>query len=111
MRSPENGNEWFVLVSLHGPGARPDFYVAPRNHVVALAHCANELFLARPRRDGGRRETSRVSIKVADVERYREKWDLLERDADLAPWMIPEWVWEAANAYPPPVTLGSFASR
>ena len=26
--SPAGGNEWFVLVSLHGAGQRPDFYIA-----------------------------------------------------------------------------------
>jgi hypothetical protein len=50
-----------------------------------------------------------VSIKVADVERYRERWDLLDEDTDLVPWMIPEWVWDTAEEYPPPVTLGSFS--
>jgi hypothetical protein len=28
--SSEGANEWFVLISLHGPGARPDFYIVPR---------------------------------------------------------------------------------
>jgi hypothetical protein len=88
------------------PGTRSDFYIVPRDPVVALAHCGNALFLdANPGRGGRPRTTSRVAIKVADVEPYRERWDLLEHDADAAPWMIPEWVWDAAREYPPPVPL------
>jgi hypothetical protein len=37
--SAQRSNEWFVLVSLHGPGQRPDFYVVPRNHIAALVYC------------------------------------------------------------------------
>jgi hypothetical protein len=99
-----------VLVWLNGPGKRPDFYIVPRNHVVALAHCSNEIFIHSPRRGGGERQTSRVAIKPADVQRYKEQWHLIDDEADLAPWMIPEWVWDAAEKYPPPVSLGPFAA-
>lgn len=109
-RGPTGGNEWFVLVWLNGPAKRPDFYIVPRNHVVALAHCGNEIFIRSPRRGGGERKTSRVAIKPGDVERYKEQWHLLDDQADLAPWMIPEWVWDAAEMYPPPVKLGAFAA-
>ena len=86
-------------------------YIVPRNHIVALAHCGNEIFIHQPRRGGGVRTTSHVGIKPADVERYKEQWDLLlDDDADRAPWMIPEWVWDAAEKYPPPVTLGPFSA-
>ena len=73
----EGGNEWFVLVSLHGAGVRPDFHVVPRNHVVALAHCDTCEWHSHPRRDGQPRTTRRVVIKLADVS----------RDTQQAPWI------------------------
>jgi hypothetical protein len=105
----EGGNEWFVLVSLHGPGLRPDFHIVPRSHVVAMAPCDTKEWLSYPRRDGQPRTTKRVVIKLDDLQRYHERWDLLEGDADAAPWMIPERIWDLAPKWHPPVTLGPFA--
>jgi hypothetical protein len=74
-----------------------------------MAHCDTKEWLAHPRRDGQPRTTKRVVIKLDDLQRYHERWDLLEGDADAAPWMIPERIWDLAPKWHPPVTLGPFA--
>lgn len=100
--SPEQANEWFVMVSLNGPGQRPDFYVIPRDHLVALAYVGDEEYKKRR----GRTKSVRTAVNPIDLEAYSERWDLLEDDADAPPWMIPVWVWELAEDFPPLVDLG-----
>lgn len=95
--SPPTGNEWFILVELEEPGSRPVFYVAPWNHVGAMAYLAYQAWLQNPGRGGRERKPhSRRTLAPREFKEYREAWELLDSDprdvdgARLPPW-VPGW--------------------
>ena len=99
--SSRDGNEWFILVSLKAPGEFPDFYVVPRDHIVALAYFGYRAWLARPGKNGRpHKQTAMRAIQVEEVERYKDAWGLLNSPAADADWMIPRWVWDVAKTTP-----------
>lgn len=84
--------QWYVLVALAELGARPDFYVLPRNHVCAFIWVDHRSWLAgvsptgRPRKDSARR-----NLYLRDLEGYRERWDALVRPPSEMRLDAPSW--------------------
>jgi hypothetical protein len=94
--APTAGNEWFVLVSLSGPGERPDFYVMPRTHLSALTYVAYRAWLGSPGRGGQpRRGTSMRALGTSEVEGYHEAWDDLKRPIETVAPRLPDWYYPA----------------
>lgn len=97
--APPGSNEWYVLASLNKAGARPDYFILPRNHMAALIYIGYRAWLAgtnphgRPRKEGTRR-----AFNAGEFASYHEQWDLLDAPADDAPWLLPQWVWDQHHA-------------
>lgn len=92
----QGGNEWFVFVSLIGPGSRPVYYVVPRAHLSALVYVGDRLWLAAPGRGGRvRQETARRAVSDRDIDGYREAWELLDQPAEAAEARLPDWYFES----------------
>ena len=93
-------NEWYILVSLGDVGARPDYYVVPRDHVSALAHIGYRTWLAEPGRGGRKRNAhSKRDHTPEDFAGYHEAWELLEAPASKAPWRLDEWLWDEVDVH------------
>ena len=94
--APARSNEWYALVSLRGPGERPDFYLVPRNHMSAFIFVGFRMWVAGApsrRNPAGRARTFKPDVFAG----YKEKWALLDRPASQAPWRLPDWVWSWAD--------------
>ncbi len=93
-------NEWFILVALHGPEARPDFYVVPRNVIAAYVHISYRSWLSVPAKNGDpHKENTMRNVEEETVRYYRERWDLLGDSADAAPHWLPDWVFDWADEH------------
>lgn len=97
-------DEWFVLVNISSPDKRPDFYVMPRNVVVAYIYVEHRTWLRGTKRDGSaRRDNPARKVKLDAAAPYCERWDLLEQAEDNAPHYLPDLVfeWEPDIGLPP----------
>lgn len=102
--SPPGRDEWFVLINVHEPTSRPDFYVMPRNVVAAYTYIGHRAWLTGSKRDGTqRRDSTMRGLDFADAAPYREAWTLLDEPTDRAPHWLPGWVfdWEPRIGLPP----------
>jgi hypothetical protein len=78
-------NEWFILVVLHTPDLRPDFYMLPRNHFAALLwvdfqHWLTEKSTAgKPHQDNPMR-----NVALSDIQECKEQWDWLQKPTPAA---------------------------
>jgi hypothetical protein len=90
----ERDNEWYVLVGLRGEHERPKYYILPRHVLGALTYLQHLDWLhsinlihgpARPGRQ--RRDSELRGISSAWVERYRDRWDLLDGPSWDAPYL------------------------
>ncbi len=79
-------DEWVVLVALAPPFSRSEFYVVPRSHVTAAM-----LTYAQGRSDKGAGWTARY-LGPQEFTKYHERWDLMDRSAIEADWLMPSWV-------------------
>jgi len=93
--SSAEANEWVVLVSLGEVDTRPAFNVVPRNHVCLLVRVLGAIF------ESQGRSWPRKLIGEHEFERYRGTWELMLRPAAEAPWMLPQWVFDAAPEHQP----------
>jgi hypothetical protein len=94
-----NDNEWYALVGLRDLDERPEFFLVPRNHVAAHLYVGHRNWLSKPGRGGHVRKDSPMrTIDRADVEPYRERWELLERPNLRVPYGLPEWVFIKAKS-------------
>lgn len=84
--SKEWANEWAVLVALSDDGA-PDFYVMPRDHLVACVRAFENAI-------GGR-----IFLGAQEFDSsYMNKWGLMEQPSWHIDWdLLPDWVKEAAD--------------
>jgi hypothetical protein len=92
--------DWFVLVRISDDfEARPDFYIVPTTIVAAYVYVSHRVWSARAAERAGapRGEHDMRQIDPADVMDYRDRWDLLDRPAEKAPEMLPEWIVDAAR--------------
>lgn len=85
-------HEWFALVLLpKEPTTAPRTFIMPRDHVAAAAWIRHMEWLTEPGIPAGQRnvgvERSRVEITV--IERYEDRWDLLDRPTSEAPILLP----------------------
>jgi hypothetical protein len=84
--SEKGAREWFVFVALGTPDARPEFFIVPRNVIVAFAWCSHQAWIKGRRRDGQtRKDNNTRNISQPDLAAYQERWD----DLLLAPDEIP----------------------
>jgi hypothetical protein len=99
-------NEWFIFVGLNKLGARPDFYIVPRNVVAGAIwtlhrvwHRGDSKFFpgTLPRRGGKFRRLTR-----SDLEGYRETWELLEEPTTSVPLLLPSRIIEMSALVPLP---------
>lgn len=79
--SPSGANEWVVLVALHAD-ARADFFVVPRDHVVASVVAVMH---ALPKNSWG-------ALGPQEFAGYQDAWSLMERPARAAKWSVQPWV-------------------
>lgn len=87
-------NAWFILVSLDASEDRQhQFFIVPRDHVVAAVTVAKAA--------AGLKDTRNL-LGPQEFQEYFEAWELLDRPASEAPWMLPSWVHEHARSFPPP---------
>ena len=70
-----------VLVALLGADAA-DFFVVPRDHVCGSVAAVMH---ALPK-------NARGSLGPQEFENYKDRWDLMERPAQDAEWLVPPWV-------------------
>ena len=86
-RVARHDNEWYALVGLRGIDERPDFYLLPRDHVAVHLYVGHRHWLSEPGRGGRPHVDSPMrSIYRADVEPYRERWELLTTLSASARW-------------------------
>ncbi len=67
------GDGWFVFVSLNELVQRPDFFVVPQPHVMAIAHVTREQYSRRKHGD-----PPRMSCHQDWIKGYAERWQDLE---------------------------------
>lgn len=80
------------------PGEQSDYYILPRNHMSALVYIGFEAWLVGGKPGGRPRQRhSHRAFNPREFEGYRDRWELLDRHASDAPWLLPQWVWSAAE--------------
>lgn len=89
--------EWYVFVLLGATAReRPRCWVVPRDHATAGAWIAHMHWLTQPGVPAGKRNApvlrSRVGLDV--WAGYEERWDLLDKPANGAPLLLPDWITE-----------------
>jgi hypothetical protein len=93
-------NEWYVFVGLAASGARPTFFVVPRNVVAGMIYARNRHRLATPSQSGAPHKpgsTRMVHKKL--VEPYRERWDFLQLPTAEVPLLVDDDVLAVAKEY------------
>jgi hypothetical protein len=96
--SPPGRNEWFVLTTLRGTSARPDFYIVPRNVAAAYIYVGHQAWLTVPGRNGKPHQPNTMrDVEQRAVKYYRERWDLLEKPVETVPYWLPDWVFNWAK--------------
>jgi hypothetical protein len=83
-------NEWFALVSFKEGQALPVYYFVPRNVDAAWVFTDHRLWLRTPGRRGQpHRDNPRRAIKQAEIEPYRDGWELLHQPTTQVPAHLP----------------------
>jgi hypothetical protein len=102
--SPPRRNEWFVLVGLRGPTARPDFFIVPRNVAATYIYVGHLAWLSVPGKTGQPHQPNTMrDVEPQAVKHYKERWDLLEQPVESVPYWLPDWVfdWAPHTGLPP----------
>jgi hypothetical protein len=83
---------WVVLVGLAGDLERPSFYVVPRCHLAAMLYAQHRWWLDEPGKRGQlHTDNPRRGITGEEVQGYLERWDLLAREPERAPYLGDPW--------------------
>ncbi len=86
---------WVVLVGLAGELERPSFFVVPRCHLAAMLYAQHRWWLDEPGKRGQpHTDNPRRSITGEEVQGYLERWDLLARGPERAPYLGDPWYLE-----------------
>ena|SRR2546426_7760367 len=70
---------FYVFVSLHGPGARPDFFIVPAATVREAIRQSHSAWLAGRKKNGAPRKDSTMRGFGSESLPFKEKWGLLEQ--------------------------------
>ena len=56
----------------------PTFYIVPQKDMIKLVRETNDNYFNKPR-EISVRDTQPVAIKIKDLEKYKEKWEMLDK--------------------------------
>ena len=87
-------HEWYVMVRLPPPPGEPECYVIPRDYVAAATWIAHMNWLTSPDVPPGVRNATIESARVGGEvwERYRDRWDDLQKPTTDLPVLLPPWM-------------------
>lgn len=70
-------NHFYVFVTLHSLGTRPDFHIVPSNVVAGFVASHHKQWLSGAKRDGSERQDTSMRKFIDTAAEYKEKWGLL----------------------------------
>ena len=76
---------FYVFVSLHGPGVRPDYFIVPGRVVAEIVKSGHAMWLTGTKKNGQARKDTAMRGFGAEAMPYKEAWHLLEQEANQAP--------------------------
>ncbi len=71
---------FYVFVSLHAPGERPDFFIVPEHIVANAVKHSHRAWLAGKKKNGEARKDSKMRGFGKEAVLYKEAWHLLEEE-------------------------------